>query len=76
MIEDSFKFAAEDVSARKLIEARQRGRGHSPGHEESSRPGRALADGGDLTAIRAALAAFDRSRRAEDHKAIRARIKM
>ncbi len=72
MIEDSFKFASDDVSARKLIEARLDAGALVTTSEKS------LADGGHLVveeeidAIRRALSALTASKDGNDPRAIRA----
>jgi Fe-S protein assembly chaperone HscA len=74
MIEDSFKFAQEDVSARKLIEARLDAGALIATTEKS------LADGGSLIAekdaaeVRNALSALDAAKEGQDPKVIRARM--
>ncbi len=74
MIEDSFKFAAEDVTARKLIEARLDAGALITTTEKS------LAEGGHLIApeevavIRAALSALAVAKDGNDPKAVRARM--
>jgi Fe-S protein assembly chaperone HscA len=74
MIEDSFKFAQEDVDARKLIEARLEASALAATTEKS------LAEGGDLirqedaAAIRNALSSLHAARDGNDPKAIRARM--
>ena len=74
MIEDSFKFAQEDVSARKLIEARLDAGALIATTEKS------LADGGTLIAekdsaeVRNALSALNAAQEGQDPKVIRARM--
>ena len=74
MIEDSFKFAQEDVSARKLIEARIDAGALIAATEKS------LADGGrliaekDADAVRNALSALNAAKEGNDPKAIRAQM--
>lgn len=74
MIEDSFKFAADDVSARKLIEARLDAGALITTTEKS------LSDGGHLVApeevagIRAALAGLAAAKDGTDPRAIRGRM--
>jgi Fe-S protein assembly chaperone HscA len=74
MIEDSFKFAAEDVSARKLIEARL------DADALITTTGKSLGEGGRLIAeaereaIRTALSALGNTKDGHDPKAIRARM--
>jgi len=74
MIEDSFKFAQEDVSARKLIEARLDAGALIATTEKS------LADGGTLIAekdsaeVRNALSALNAAKEGQDPRVIRARM--
>jgi Fe-S protein assembly chaperone HscA len=74
MIEDSFKFAADDVSARKLIEARLDAGALITTTEKS------LLEGGHLIALdniattRTALAALAAAKDGTDPRAIRARM--
>ena len=74
MIEDSFKFAADDVSARKLIEARLDAGALITTTEKS------LLEGGHLIALdniattRTALAALAAAKDSTDPRAIRARM--
>jgi len=74
MIEDSFKFAAEDVNARKLIEARLDAESLVKTTEKS------LADAGHLVApdeaegIRTALSQLSTAKDGTDPRTIRARM--
>jgi chaperone protein DnaK len=74
MIEDSFKFAAEDVSARKLIEARLDAGGLITTTEKSLGEGGHLIPQEDVTAIRAALSSLAAAKDGTDPRAIRARM--
>ncbi|MBH0189885.1 MAG: molecular chaperone DnaK [Nitrospira sp.] len=74
MIEDSFKFAVEDVSARKLIETRLDAGALITTTEKSLSEGRHLIAQDDVTAIRAALSALATARDGTDPRAIRARM--
>jgi chaperone protein DnaK len=74
MIEDSFKFAAEDVGTRKLIEARLDAGALIATTEKSLREGSHLIHSEVVTAIRTALTALEAARNAEDPRAIRARM--
>jgi Fe-S protein assembly chaperone HscA len=74
MIEDSFKFAAEDVNARKLIETRLDAGALITTTEKSLSEGRHLIAQDDVTAIRAALSALATARDGTDPRAIRARM--
>ncbi len=74
MIEDSFKFAADDIGARKLIEARLDAGALITTTEKS------IADGGHLIgqdllgSVRSALTALATAKEGNDAKAIRARM--
>ncbi len=74
MIGDSFKFAAEDITARKLIEARLDGGALIVATEKSLGPGGHLIAADEIAAIRAALAALAAARDGTDPRAIRARM--
>ena len=74
MIEDSFKFAQEDVSARKLIEARLDAGALFTTTEKSLAEGGKLIAEKDAAAIRVALAALNAAKEGSDPKAIRARM--
>jgi molecular chaperone DnaK len=58
MIEDSFKFAADDVNARKLIEARLDAGALITTTEKSLADGGHLVATGEVEAIRTALSAL------------------
>jgi molecular chaperone DnaK (HSP70) len=74
MIEDSFKFAQEDVSARKLIEARLDAGALIVTTEKSLSEGTHLVAQDTVAAIREALTALTASREGNDPKTIRARM--
>jgi molecular chaperone DnaK len=74
MIEDSFKFAQEDVAARKLIEARLDAEALIVTTEKSLSEGARLVDQDMLAAIRDALTALTAAKGGTDPKAIRARM--
>ena len=74
MIEDSFKFAQEDVSARKLIEARLDAAALFTTTEKSLAEGGKLIGEKDAAAVRVALAALNAAKEGNDPKAIRARM--
>jgi Fe-S protein assembly chaperone HscA len=74
MIEDSFKFAQEDVTARKLIEARLDAGALLATTEKSLSEGSRLIAPDALTSIRAAVAALTTTKDGNDPKAIRARM--
>jgi molecular chaperone DnaK (HSP70) len=74
MIEDSFKFAADDVSARKLIEARLDAGALITTTEKSLMEGGHLIASDDIAAVRTALVALAAAKDGTDPRAIRARI--
>ena len=74
MIEDSFKFAADDVSARKLIEARLDASALITTTEKSLLEGSHLIAADNIAATRTALAALTAAKAATDPRAIRARM--
>ncbi len=74
MIEDSFKFAQEDVNARKLIEARLEAGALATTTEKSLAEGGELIRQEDAAAIRNALSSLHAARDGNDPKAIRARM--
>ncbi|MDO8357446.1 MAG: molecular chaperone DnaK [Nitrospirota bacterium] len=74
MIEDSFKFAKDDVNARKLIETRLDAGALITTTEKSLGEGLHLIAEEDVAAIRAALAALATAQKGNDPRAIRARI--
>ncbi len=74
MIEDSFKFAAEDVSARKLIETRLEAGALITTTEKSLSESSRLIAPEEVTAIRAALSALATAKNGNDPRAIRARM--
>ncbi len=74
MIEDSFKFAADDVSARKLIEARMDAGAMITTTEKSILEGGHLIASDNIAATRTALAALAAAKDGTDPRAIRARM--
>ncbi|HET8579777.1 MAG TPA: molecular chaperone DnaK [Nitrospiraceae bacterium] len=74
MIGESFKFAAEDLKARQLIEARTEAEAILKATEKAFKLGGHLISAEETGAIRASLAALENARAGEDHRAIRARI--
>ncbi|MDZ4856928.1 MAG: molecular chaperone DnaK [Nitrospirota bacterium] len=74
MIEDSFKFAADDVSARKLIEARLDADALITTTEKSLLEGGHLIASDHIAATRAALVALTAAKDGTDPRAIRARM--
>jgi len=71
MIEDSFKFAADDVSARKLIEARLDAGALITTTEKSLADGGHLVSAEDVAAIRNVLSALTTAKDGNDPRAIR-----
>ncbi|HEX6950194.1 MAG TPA: molecular chaperone DnaK [Nitrospira sp.] len=74
MIEDSFKFAQEDVSARKLIEARLDAGALIATTEKSLAEGGTLIAEKDAAEVRNALSALNAAKEGQDPKVIRARM--
>lgn len=74
MIEDSFKFAAEDVNARKLIEARLDAGALITTTEKSLAEGGHLIPEEEVAAIRIVLSALAAAKDSNDPRAIRARM--
>jgi molecular chaperone DnaK len=74
MIEDSFKFAAEDISARKLIEARLDAEALIKTTEKSLADAGSLIPTEEFDAIRSALARLSAAKTGSDARAIRARM--
>ena len=74
MIEDSFKFAQEDVSARRLIEARLDAGALIAATEKSLAEAGTLVPERDATAVREALSSLQSAKDASDPQAIRARM--
>ncbi|THI85590.1 MAG: molecular chaperone DnaK [Nitrospira sp. CG24A] len=74
MIEDSFKFAVDDVSARKLIEARLDAGALITTTEKSLLEGSHLIASDDIAATRTALAVLTAAKDGTDPRAIRARM--
>jgi chaperone protein DnaK len=74
MIEDSFKFAMDDVNARRLIEARLDAGALIIATEKSLSEGGHLVEQDALQAIRSALSSLTAAKDGQDPKAIRARM--
>jgi Fe-S protein assembly chaperone HscA len=74
MIGDSFKFAAEDLKSRQVIEARTEADAILKATDKALGQGGHLIEEHELAAIRASLAALEAAKSTEDHKLIRARI--
>ncbi len=74
MIEDSFKFAAEDLKERQLIEARTEADAIVRATAKAFQLGGALIGAEETSAIKAALSALEDAKGKDDHREIRARI--
>jgi molecular chaperone DnaK len=74
MIRESFQFAAEDLRARQLIEARTEADAILTATEKAMQQGQGLISAQETAAIRSSLAALEAARAQTDHKVIRARI--
>jgi Fe-S protein assembly chaperone HscA len=74
MIEDSFKFAQDDVNARRLIEARLDAGALIATTEKSLAEGSALIPEHETSALRGALSALAAAKERADAKTIRARM--
>ena len=74
MIEDSFKFAQEDVNARRLIEARLDAEALIVTTERSLTEGSPLIGEKEAAAVRNALSALTAAKEGTDPKSIRARM--
>lgn len=74
MIEDSFKFAQEDVTARKLIEARLDAGALITTTQKSLEEGGRLIPHEEVAAIQAAVSALTSAKDGPDPRAIRARM--
>jgi Fe-S protein assembly chaperone HscA len=74
MIGDSYKFAADDLKARQLIEARTEADAILAATDKALKRGSHLVRPEELAAIRATLSTLEAARKGEDHRAIRARI--
>jgi len=74
MIEDSFKFASDDIGARKLIETRLDAGALIAATEKSIKEGGHLIAPEALASIRAVLSALTAAKDGQDPKIIRARM--
>ncbi|MDE3243383.1 MAG: molecular chaperone DnaK [Nitrospirota bacterium] len=74
MIGESFKFAAEDLKARQLIEARTEAEAIRKATEKALGLGGHLIGPEETRAIRASLESLTAASAGEDHRAVRARI--
>ncbi|MEC4686894.1 MAG: molecular chaperone DnaK [Nitrospirota bacterium] len=74
MISESFKFAAEDLKARQLIEARTEAEAIHKATQKALSLGGHLINAEEKAAIQESLATLETARTGEDHRVIRARI--
>ena len=74
MIGDSFKFAADDLKARQLIEARTEADAILAATDKALTRGSHLIRAEEIATIRAAFSALEAAKQSDDHRAIRARI--
>ena len=74
MIGESFKFAADDVKARQLIEARTEAAAILMATDKALKQGANLVGEEELSAIRTAIAEVAAAKSGDDHKAIRAKM--
>ena len=74
MISESFKFAAEDLKARQLIEARTEAGAIHKATQKALSLGGHLINAEEKAAIQESLATLETARHGEDHRVIRARI--
>jgi molecular chaperone DnaK len=71
MIGESFQFAAEDLQARQLIEARTEAEAILKATEKALQQGNRLITPEEIATIKAVLASLEAARTQRDHKAIR-----
>lgn len=74
MIGESFKFAAEDLRARQLIEASTEAKAILRATEKALKQGGHLIGEQERSAIRASMVALESAKAGSDHKVIRARM--
>jgi len=74
MIGESFRFAAEDIKARQLIEARTEADAILRATAKAIGQGGHLIGAEEMAAIKAALAALEAAKGGDNHKIVRARI--
>jgi len=74
MISESFKFAAEDLKARQLIEARTEAEAIHKATQKALSLGGHLINAEEKGAIQESLATLETARHGEDHRVIRARV--
>jgi molecular chaperone DnaK len=74
MIGESFQFAADDLKARQLIEARTEADAILKATEKALVHGKQLIGQAEVSSIQASLKTLEESKARDDHKAIRACI--
>ncbi len=74
MIGESFQFAADDLKARQLIEARTEADAILAATDKALKRGGSLIRQEELATIRATLSSLEAVKKGDDHKAIRAKI--
>ena len=74
MIGESFKFAAEDLKARQLIEARTEADAILRATEKALGQGKQLIDSDEVALIKAAMATLETAKSGDDYRAIRGRM--
>ncbi len=74
MIGESFKFAAEDLKMRQVIEARTEAEAILTATQKALKQGGHLISAEEIASIETATAALAAAKATDDHKAIRARI--
>ncbi len=74
MIGESFQFAADDLKARQLIEARTEADAILTATDKALKRGGSLIRQEELATIRATLSSLEAVKKGDDHKAIRAKI--
>jgi Fe-S protein assembly chaperone HscA len=74
MIGESFKFAAEDLKARQVIEARTEAEAILKATGKALKQGEHLIGAEEIATIKAAVATLESAKATDDHKVIRARI--
>ncbi len=74
MIGESYKFAAEDLKARQVIEARTEAEAILKATQKALKQGGHLISTEEIAAIGTATAALEAAKATDDHKAIRAQI--
>src|SRR5262245_46978181 len=74
MIGESYRFAADDLKARQLIEARTEADAILMATEKALKQGSHLVGAEDLSSIRDAMIAVEAAKSGTDHKAIRAEM--